>query len=110
MDSFGKANVLLESKLSLEQLTDWKRAQCFSVIGQCSGDSYRLYCGEVLRFHSDRKGHTTQVGRNCFHFQNYPHNGPPHDLILTAKLMLETDEAAFCRAVWGRWLPPLAIL
>src|SRR5258707_515637 len=112
MDSFEKANILLESKLSSEQLTDWKRDQCFTVIGQCSGDSYRLYCGGVYRFRSGGKGYTIQVWHSCcFHFHNFLYaHLPPHDLVLTAKLMLETDEAAFCRAAWGRWVAPLAIL
>jgi hypothetical protein len=80
-----KARELLIAHLPPEQLKDFKRSGCFTVVGNKTGTTYRLGSG-VVRTHDA-----------IFCIGPVDAGLPRDDRVLTQKWLLETDEEKFLK-------------
>ena len=80
-----KARELLIAHLPPEQLKDFKRSGCFTVVGNKTGTTYRLGSG-VVRTHDA-----------SFCIGPVDAGLPRDDRVLTQKWLLETDEEKFLK-------------
>jgi len=85
-----KARELLIAHLPPEQLKDFERSGCFTVVGNKTGTTYRLGSG-VVRTHDA-----------SFCIGPVDAGLPRDDRVLTQKWLLETDEEKFLK-IANRW-------